>query len=426
MSASAWAAAAVLAISSISYMLLVLTGSAFPGLPSSPRLSAGNGNGGAAAGRIGRYRLATAVVSFVASLASLVAATIALVKLFDPVLGGSGGTLSVQQLAASAGVAAIGAITIRTASLKLAPEVRDWFRRKLAPMNTVIGIAAATPGLETFLSPSEENDDDGGQGNAVAAVLEENLHLLEASGISVDQRELHMIRGILRMDRVRVREIMRPRVDMVTAPADADPGQLKELMTVGGYSKIPIHGETIDDIVGVVFARDLLHAENNGDGKPVTLKDLARPAMFIPESQNMEQLLREFQQHRTSIGIVVDEYGGVSGLITVTDLVEEIVGDLEDEFDIHEPDLQPINRTETLVDARLSLEAFNRALGTSLQAEGFDTVGGLVYRELGKMPSVGDRTEVDGLRITVHSTAGRRIRKLRVARQGPLVEEEVG
>ncbi|NQU97675.1 MAG: CBS domain-containing protein, partial [Chloroflexi bacterium] len=172
------------------------------------------------------------------------------------------------------------------------------------------------------------------------------------------------------------------------------------------------------------FARDLLRARKDGEGGPELLKELARPAIFIPESQNMEELLREFQQHRTSLGIVVDEYGGVSGLVTVTDLMEEIVGDLEDEFDIHEPDVQPINHAETLVDARLSLEAFNRALGTALEAEGFDTVGGLVYRELGKMPSVGDRVEVDGLQITVQSTAGRRIRKLRVTRRPPPAEVE--
>ena len=121
---------------------------------------------------------------------------------------------------------------------------------------------------------------------------------------------------------------------------------------------------------------------------------------------------------------MVDEYGGVSGLVTVTDLVEEIVGDLEDEFDIPEPDVQRINHAETLVDARLSLEAFNRALGTTLEPEGFDTVGGLVYRKLGKMPSVGDRVEADGLWITVQSTVGRRIRKLRVTRRPPPAEVE--
>ena len=157
---------------------------------------------------------------------------------------------------------------------------------------------------------------------------------------------------------------------MVVAPVDADPQAVIDLMAVGGYSKIPLHGDTVEDIVGVIFARDLLRALKDGEAGPGVLVKEARPAFFVPESQNMEQLLREFRQHRTSMGIVVDEYGGVSGLVTVTDLIEEIVGDLEDEFDIQEPDFQPINHTETLVDARLSMEALNRALARRWRPRG--------------------------------------------------------
>ena len=426
MSTGTWGATAVLAVSSVLYLLLVLTGSAFGGVRASLDRPIRNGDSAASGGGARRYRPATAALAYVASLASLIAATVALVKLFGPSLGAPGGGLTVPQLVASAGVAALGAVGVRLGALGLGPDVREWLRPKLAPMHAFLGLALAIPGLTVFLSRRERLNGSAHDEDAVAAVLEENLDILEAAGVPVDQRELHMIRGILRMDRVRVREIMRPRVDMVVVPVDADPDAVTDLMAVGGYSKIPVHGETVEDIVGVVFARDLLRARKDGEGGPELLKELARPAIFIPESQNMEELLREFQQHRTSLGIVVDEYGGVSGLVTVTDLIEEIVGDLEDEFDIHEPDVQPINHVETLVDARLSLEAFNRALGTALEAEGFDTVGGLVYRELGKMPSVGDRVEVDGLQITVQSTAGRRIHKLRVTRRPPSAEVEAG
>ena len=418
MSAGTWMAAAVLAVSTVLYSLLALTGSAFAGIP------AGNGDSAASGRRAGRYRPATAVLAYVVSLATLTAAAVALVELFGPFLGGSEGDLTVPQLAASAGITALGAVGIHLAAFRLGPDIREWLRPRLAPMNDLLDLVMAIPGLRAFLSTGESRNGGADDDDDDAAVLDENLDILEAAGVPVDQRELHMIRGILRMDRVRVREIMRPRVDMVVAPVDADPDAVIDLMAVGGYSKIPVHGETTEDIVGVLFARDLLRARKDGEGGPGLLKKLARPAIFVPESQSMEELLREFQQHRTSLGIVVDEYGGVSGLVTVTDLVEEIVGDLEDEFDIYEPELQPINQTETLVDARLSLEAFNRALGTTLEAEGFDTVGGLVYRELGKMPSVGDRVEVDGLQITVQSTAGRRIRKLRVARRPPPAEPE--
>ena len=424
MSAGIWVAAAVLAASAILYLLLALVGAAFAGIPAGLGPPVRNGDSATSGRPIGRHRPATVVLAYIVSVATLIAAAVALVKLFGPVLGAPGGGLTVPQLAASAGITALGAVGIHLAALRLGPEIREWLRPRLAPMEALLNLAMAIPGLRAFLSPREGLNGGVEDEDAVTAVLEEDLDILEAAGVPVDHRGLRMIRGILRMDRVRVREIMRPRVDMIVAPVDADPDAVTDLMAVGGYSKIPVHGETIEDIVGVVFARDLLRARKDGEGGPGLLNRLARPAIFVPESQNMEELLREFQQQRTSLGIVVDEYGGVSGLVTVTDLIEEIVGDLEDEFDIHEPEFQRINQTETLVDARLSLDALNRAMGTTLQAEGFDTVGGLVYRELGKMPSVGDRVEADGLQITVQSTAGRRIRKLRVARRPPAAEAE--
>ncbi|MBM3956777.1 MAG: HlyC/CorC family transporter, partial [Gemmatimonadetes bacterium] len=372
MSAGTWAASAVVAASTLLYSLLALTGSAFAwGGAGRP---VANGDRAAA----GRHRSAAAVLANVVSLVALAAAAVGLVNLFGAALGVPGGGLPAPQLAAGAGVTALGATAIHLAAARLGPDIRGWLRPWLAPLNALLHRAMAIPGVNAFLSPPESLNGPAAGEDAVAAVLEEDLDILQAAGIPVDPRELHMIRGILRMDRVRVREIMRPRVDMVVAPLDSDPDAVADLMAVGGYSKIPVHGETIDDIVGIVFARDLLRAMRDGEGGPSLLPKLARPAIFVPESQSMEQLLREFQQHRASLGIVVDEYGGVSGLVTVTDLVEEIVGDLEDEFDIHEPDVQPINKAETLVDARLSVDSFNRALGTTVEARGFDTVGGLV------------------------------------------------
>ena len=135
---------------------------------------------------------------------------------------------------------------------------------------------------------------------------------------------------------------------------------------------------------------------------------------FVPESQNLEQLLREFQKHQTRMAIVIDEHGGISGLVTVTDLIEEIVGELADEFDVKDPDIQIINDSITIVDARMTVADLNEEIGTSILVDGFDTIGGLVYKELGKMPEVGDHIEVDNLKITVQSTIGRRIGKLRL------------
>jgi CBS domain containing-hemolysin-like protein len=248
---------------------------------------------------------------------------------------------------------------------------------------------------------------------AVTAALAESI---EQSRLDGDSGELRMIKAVLSMDTARVREIMRPRVDMVTARADASAEQLISIINESGHSKIPVYAETIDEIVGVVYARDLLRMRN-GDGQSAkTAKDLARPATFVPESQRLEQLLREFQRHRTQIAIVIDEYGGVSGLVTVQDLIEEIVGEIVDEFDRNEPDVERINDREATMDARVPIDSLNELFSVSIVPAGFDTVGGLVYRELGKMPVVGDTVDVQNLRIAVESTMGRRIRRLRVKR----------
>lgn len=246
--------------------------------------------------------------------------------------------------------------------------------------------------------------------------LKEGLDRLEDAQIPAMESELQMIRGILRMDTVKVREIMRPRPDMVIAPVTAPPDEIMTQMTVGGHSKIPVYSETPDTIVGVVYARDLLAAQANGEVDTDLTRRLARPAIHVPEAQNLERLLREFQEHRTSIAIVVDEYGGIAGLVTVTDLIEEIVGELVDEFDVEGPEVRRVGENEVIADAAMSIETLNRTMGTGIQPEGFDTVGGLVLKELGRMPVGGDKITAGALTITVQSIVGRRIRRVRIER----------
>ena len=269
----------------------------------------------------------------------------------------------------------------------------------------VRGVITPTSGAEQ-VDPKSEDD-----------ALDDGLSLLEAAGVSADPGELEMIRAVLRLDRARVREIMQPRVDMVAAESTITIGDLILLMTNHGHSRVPIYDDSIDKIVGVVHAQDLLRAgaRDNGDAGLV-LKDLARQVLFVPEAQMLDQLLREFQRARTQIAIVIDEYGGVSGLVTVQDLIEEIVGELVDEFDTDEPEMQRISDVEIRVDARMPLDTLRHELGVEFDSEGFDTVGGLVYRELGKMPSPGDQVAIEGIRFTVESTIGRRIRNIRVRR----------
>ena len=302
----------------------------------------------------------------------------------------------------------------------LSSAIGNRFRARLRPVITPVAFALRIGALLSGVSRMSSVVTGRKPGAAasdeeVSAALRESLDRLEAARIPEGQEDLRMIRGVLRMDSVKVREIMRPRVDMVAATVNSDLEAITELMAVGGYSKIPVYEDSIDNVTGVIYARDLLRARDNGDGS-ASVQSLTRPAMFVPESQNLERLLQEFQERRTSIAIVADEYGGVSGLVTVTDLIEEIVGELVDEFDVEEPELQRISDSESLVDARASIDLLNEKLGTQIEAEGFDTVGGLVYRELGKMPSNGDTIQVDGLVITVQSTIGRRIHRVRVGR----------
>lgn len=314
------------------------------------------------------------------------------------------------------GVIAFGArFFIHGASSFVAHRYRVQTRQLTFPLVWVVMRLTTLPGthwLATKITGRTPGDEVAGQ--EASEALKESLDLLEEQHIPAEESELQMIRGILRMDTVKVREIMRPRPDMVIAPVNAAVDEIMAQMTSGGHSKIPVYAETPDTFVGVIYARDLLAAKANGDEEKDLVRKLARPAIHVPESQNLERLLREFQEHRTSIAIVVDEYGGIAGLVTVTDLIEEIVGELVDEFDVEGPEVREINPHELIVDAATSIETLNRKLGTSIKAEGFDTVGGLILKELGRIPVNGDQIVTDGLKITVQSTVGRRIRRVRI------------
>ena len=238
----------------------------------------------------------------------------------------------------------------------------------------------------------------------------------------LDETEVRMIRAILQMEETTAREIMVPRVDLVSAEADSPLSEVTDLMRRWGVSRIPLYEESIDKIIGIVHARDLVQLLSRSE--PVgDLRSLARPALFIPESKRLEELLKEFQEKRVHIAIVVDEYGGVSGLVTINDLLEEIVGEFEDEFERGEPDIESINGNEAIMDARVSIDRLNEFFSLNLVSEGFDTLGGLVYHHLGKMASQGDELEYDSLHMQVVSTVGRRIKKVRVVRTLPSAEE---
>jgi putative hemolysin len=241
-------------------------------------------------------------------------------------------------------------------------------------------------------------------------------HATPGSRTDLDHRERSMVTAIHHMEKTTVAEIMTPRVDFVAVDASSSLNQAVSVMMEKGHSRLPVFEETIDKIAGIVHARDLMIQPNGRNGATV-LRDLARPAYFVPEFKKINELLQEFQDKRVHMALVVDEYGGIAGLVTIEDLLEEIVGEIADEFDVgEEPGLEMVTETEAIMDARVPLDTVNNAFSAGLTGDGFGTMGGLVYSLLGKMPSPGDEVLCDDLKITVLSTYGRRIKKVRVTR----------
>jgi CBS domain containing-hemolysin-like protein len=387
-------------------------------LPSSIRNPNTNGNGNGDAehdhdhGFSGRLSAEASLIGRSLQAAALMASALAVFAIFESGTAGSG-----YEVALSGVITAVGAIVVQLVASGLSGYKRNWSRAISRPTGTLLRWTSLVPGISHIVDFSLSRGRGGeAVGEDVSAALQESLDFLEESVIPADQNELRMIRGILRMDTVKVREIMVPRVDMNAAAAKSTIGEVADLMSIGGHSKIPVYNDNIDSIAGVVFARDVLSALDNDKDPNSAVESLARPALHVPESQSLERLLRQLQEHRTGLAIVVDEYGGVSGLVTVTDLIEEIVGELIDEFDVDGPEVEAADSKEMYADAGASIDIMNQTLGTSVVPDGFDTVGGLVFRELGKMPSPGDIVSAEGVVITVQSVIGRRIRRVKVER----------
>ncbi len=242
-------------------------------------------------------------------------------------------------------------------------------------------------------------------------VVEENK-ALEAG-------ERKMIHGIVELGDRTVREVMVPRIDMVAVSQDTPVADVLQRIHTSGHSRIPVYGEGIDDIVGILYAKDLLH-QVLSIPLDAPVGPLVRPAHFVPETKRVDELLHELQDLKVHMAIVVDEYGGTAGLITIEDLLEEIVGEIRDEYDVGEETwIEPVSDHEAIFDARVSIHDVNQTLPLDLDDAEYDTLGGLVYARLGKVPAQGDEVRVDKATVSVLSTAGRRIRKVRVCVEPP-------
>ncbi len=248
-------------------------------------------------------------------------------------------------------------------------------------------------------------------------VTEEELIALageaaEAGGIEESERDL--IESIIDFGDTVAREIMVPRTDMVTFEADFAISDCIEIAILNGLSRFPVYRDNVDDIEGIVYSKDLMVAGRDGKGNR-QVSTLMRPAHFVPETKRVAELLREMQARKTHIAIVVDEYGGTAGLATLEDLIEELVGEIEDEFDVDEPTVTLSAEGDLVVDdPSINVDDLNAAHELSLPEGDWDSVGGLVFSELGRVPEEGDHVDVDRYRLVVEAVDGRRVSRVRV------------
>src|SRR6188768_383267 len=237
-------------------------------------------------------------------------------------------------------------------------------------------------------------------------------HLLDADALS-------MIEGVLSVSEATVRDIMIPRAQMDCVSIDDAPPDFMPLIIDTKHSRFPVIGESKDDVIGILLAKELLNYYADPEG--FSLRETLRPAVFVPESKRLNVLLREFRANRNHIAIVVDEYGGVSGLVTIEDVLEQIVGDIEDEYDFDESEdnIIPEAGGRFRVKAQTEIEDFNAQFGTAFEDEDFDTLGGLLLQAFGRLPKRGEATALDGFRFRVLRADSRRLHTLQVERVTP-------
>jgi Mg2+/Co2+ transporter CorC len=235
----------------------------------------------------------------------------------------------------------------------------------------------------------------------------------EDGGFEQDERQL--IASVIDFGDTIAREVMVPRPDMVTVAATFRVADVMEIMLLNGYSRLPACGQSSDDVVGLVYAKDLMRAERDGkEDRPVA--ELLRPATFVPETKRLPELLREMQQYQFHMAVVIDEYGGTAGLVTLEDIIEELVGEIFDEYDVEDPMIEPLPGGDALVRGRTPVDEVNDLLAAGLPEGDWDTVGGLIYSRLGHIPVEGETVDIGGWRLTAQRIQGRRIGRVRMTR----------
>ena len=253
----------------------------------------------------------------------------------------------------------------------------------------------------------------------VPTVTEEEIKLMVDTGGKegvLEEGEREMIYGVFELGDLTVGDIMSPRVDIVTLESDNTLADAIHTSSDHGYSRIPVYEETIDNIKGVVYVKDMLpYVEANT--LDTLVRDVMREPYFVPESKKVSDFLQEMRQKRVHAAICVDEFGGVAGLVTIEDVLEEIVGEIQDEHDAEEPQVEMVNELEAIVDPAVNMHDLNDMLGINLENEEVDTLGGVIYAHLGRMADEGDELQLDGITVSVLAVEGTRIKKVLVRKE---------
>lgn len=271
--------------------------------------------------------------------------------------------------------------------------------------------------IQLLMGPVKKPQNGEEQPPATTVTEDELMNLVDAGeeeGL-FEQGERKMIFSIMQLSDTLAREIMVPRIDMLALDVQTAVDEAADALLRSGHSRVPVFEESVDNTLGLLYAKDLLRVWREG-GQFASLRALLRPAYFVPEAKKVDELLTEMQSERFHMAIVVDEYGGVAGLLTLEDIVEEILGEIRDEFDQgEEAPYQALKDGQYLFLGRVDLDDFNEVMGSALISEEADTLGGFIYSELGRVPAVGESVRKDHLLLTVEQVSARRIRKVRAA-----------
>lgn len=349
----------------------------------------------------------------IVNVAASVLATAFLVDQFGPQRGALYSIILMTAL-----LLIIGEATPKTFAAKYADSVALWVARPVEWLNVVlyplIRVLSAVSAL--LVRPL------GGRVNLRSPlVTEEEIRLLvkmgEEEGV-IEETERQMIHSIFEFGDTVAREIMVPRIDIVSVEDTASLDEILRVILAEGHTRIPVYHESVDHIVGVVHVKDLLSHLKAGR-HTVPAKEVMRPPFFVPEGKRLDELFREMRRKMIHMAIVVDEYGGTAGLVTVEDLLEEIVGPIHDEYDVEEKLVEIINERVARVDGRMNIEEVNDLLGLALPPGEVDTVGGFVYTLLGHVPTQGETVTYDGVEICVERLEGQRIAKVRITKRVP-------